>query len=76
MLELRNGVLRTVQSGTGPEPALALTASLSDVMALFDGQLNPEEAVKRGLLQGDPAPVKACLTLLDAFRPDFATVES
>ena len=38
-------------------------------------KLSVQEAVKRGLLQGDVAPLSQFLELLDFFRPDFAVVE-
>ncbi len=75
-LELRNGVLRATQGGSAAAaPALTLTASMPDVMALFDGRLSPEDAARRGLLQGDAATLAQFLGMLDAFRPDFAIVE-
>ena len=75
-LELRNGVLRATQGGSAAAaPALTLIASMPDVMALFDGRLSPEDAARRGLLQGDAATLAQFLGLLDAFRPDFAIVE-
>lgn len=74
-LKLRHGVLRATQGGTGSAPALTLTATLPDAMALFDGRLSPEVAAKRGLLQGDTTPLTQFLNLLDTFRPDFAIIE-
>ncbi|MBO4300726.1 MAG: MBL fold metallo-hydrolase [Desulfovibrio sp.] len=73
-LELRNSVLRATRGGS-PTTSLTLTASMPDVMALFDGRLSPEEATKRGLMQGDAAPLTKFLSMLDTFRPDFAIME-
>ncbi|MBO4334358.1 MAG: MBL fold metallo-hydrolase [Desulfovibrio sp.] len=74
-LVLRNGVLHAAQGGREPAPALSMKASKVEVMALFAGQLSVQEAVKRGLLQGDETPLSQFLELLETFRPDFAVVE-
>ena len=74
-LALRNGVLRAAKDGGSTAPALTMTASMAEVIALFEKILSPEEAAKRGLLQGDAAPLVRFLELLDTFRPDFNIVE-
>ena len=75
LLALRNGVLRAAQGCGSAKPALTMTASMAEVMALFEKRLSPEEAAQRGLLQGDAAPLVRFLELLDAFRSDFNIVE-
>ncbi|MBO4300176.1 MAG: MBL fold metallo-hydrolase, partial [Desulfovibrio sp.] len=75
VLALRNGVLRAKQGVGSENPELIMTATMPDVMALFEKRLSPEDAAKQGFLKGNTAPLSSFLELLDTFRVDFNIVE-
>ncbi|MBQ9406589.1 MAG: MBL fold metallo-hydrolase [Desulfovibrio sp.] len=74
LLTLRHGVLRAMQDKAAAAD-VSMTATLPQVMALFDGRCSVEEAVKQGLVQGDLAVLQDFLGLLDTFSPFFNIVE-
>lgn len=74
-LELRNSVLRAIETADTSASPLHMTASASEVMDLFDKRLSLDMAVQKGLLAGDTSQLAQLLTLLDFFVPDFNIVE-
>ncbi|WP_288230678.1 alkyl sulfatase dimerization domain-containing protein [uncultured Desulfovibrio sp.] len=77
-LRLGNSVLHarlsTDDPDAGIEPDVTLTADMPTVMALFEKRLPLDQAVKRGMIQGDRQALTELLGLLDSFTPDFPLV--
>jgi alkyl sulfatase BDS1-like metallo-beta-lactamase superfamily hydrolase len=74
-IELQNGVLHASQRPETAEPDASMTASMPEVMALFEKRLSIEDATDQRLLTGDASALAGFLELLDEFRTDFSIVE-
>ncbi|MDX5594076.1 alkyl/aryl-sulfatase [Pseudovibrio sp. SPO723] len=69
VLELQNATLNHIEGHHAPDAAATITLNRSDLNNVLLGETTFEKAIEDGTLQiqGDPAPLKALLDMLDTF---------
>ncbi|MCR4666485.1 MAG: MBL fold metallo-hydrolase [Desulfovibrio sp.] len=74
LLTLKNGVLRAKRTNSGDSDR-AITAPMSQIMAIFEGRISSDEIAKKAIYKGDIKGLTEFLALFDTFRPDFNIIE-